>query len=104
MTSKLIKLIALLGLIGKQVACFSFNFNTKGVTTGDYASFGSGLSISMLVEVAANSPEYPCLSSTANIATSVYSMIYYYDQYQTDKNTTDLAGLIANGVNFVLAT
>ena len=76
MRKYLIELLVLTGLIGKQAA--SLTINTENVSISNYASFATGITLSTLVEVAANSPQYPCLSSTANVASSVYSMIYYY--------------------------
>ena len=76
MRKYLIELLVLTGLIGKQAA--SLTINTENVSISNYASFATGITLSTLVEVSANSPQYPCLSSTANVASSVYSMIYYY--------------------------
>ena len=80
MKNKIICVLAIICLIGKEGVCF--NINTEGVTTSNYVSFFTGFSLSTLVEVGANSPQYPCIASTANVASSVYSLLYYYDLYQ----------------------
>ncbi len=79
MRSKLVLFFSVITLLGKQATCL--NINTQGVTTVDYANFGAGLTISSFVELAANTPKYPCVTSVAGVLSNVYMIMFYYGQY-----------------------
>ena len=78
--SKFILFLSTISFIFKKATCFDIDIdiNTKGVTTSDYANFGAGVLISSFVELAANTPNYPCVNSFANIMSSAYMIMFYY--------------------------
>ena len=102
MKSKLVLFLSVLAFMGKEASCVSIN--TKNIDNIDYVAFGSGLVLSSFIELAANTPDYPCVNSMASVLSNGYMSIYYYFLYEATKDYADMAMLVAYAAQLTVST
>ena len=79
-------------------------FNLTNVGSKDLVYFGSGISMGSVVELSANTNQWPCINSLSSVLSNGYMMSFYVKEFMKTGENMLLTSLVGYTSQFVTAT